>query len=226
MAYRYGTANLIQFNTNLPATTPIKNFTASDNGCNLNQSANRYQQVGWIGMDNANGTIVLTFHFNNNFQAGQNYIIPAGSVFGFTDGNSYVLAEDMNLYYDGASWSTTAGISLTYRYGTANLIQFNTNLPTSTPINNFLSGDNGCALIQNGQNVGWIQMADADGTIVLTFHFNSAFTYGQSYGLSAGSVFGFTDGNSYKLYQNITLYWDGSRWTSEAPVDSLDEANF
>ena len=226
LAYRYGTGNLIQFNTNLPAEIPCANFLAGDNGCSLIQNG---QNVGWVGMENVDGTIVLTFHFNASFEAGQSYIISAGSVFGFTDGSSYTLPNDVILYWDGTAWGTTAPITLAYRYGTNNLIQYNTNLPAETPCVNFLAGDNGCSLIQNGQNVGWVGMENVDGTIVLTFHFNTAFAYGESYTLSAGSVFGFTDSSSYKLYQDVTLYWDGNGWTAEEPVpetDVLDEGSF
>ena len=230
LTYRYGTGSLIQFNTDLPATTPINDFLASDNGCNLIQNGD--QQVGWIGMANADGTIVLTFNFNGAFSAGQSYTLAAGSVFGFTDGSSYTLAADVTLYYDGSAWTAeepAKQIGLSYRYGTAELIQVNTDLPATTPIANFLAGDNGCNLIQSGnQQVGWIGMENVEGTIVLTFHFNSAFTFGQSYKLAAGSVFGFTDGNSYILPADVTLYWNDSDWGSEEPVvkDVLDESNF
>lgn len=229
LTYRWGNNNTIQYNTDLPATTPCVNFTAGDNGCDLKQGANQYQQVGWIGMDNVDGVIVLTFHFNGTFEAGQNYIIPTGSVFGFTDGSSYTLPEDMILYWDGAAWGNVAPITLTYRWGNNSTIQYNTNLPSETPCANFLAGDNGCSLTQNGQQVGWVGMENVDGTIVLTFHFNSAYTYGQSYTLSAGSVFGFTDGSSYKLYQDAKLYWNDSEWVTEEPApqaDVLDESNF
>ena len=224
--YRYGTNNLIQVNTDLPATTPIANFLAGDNGCSLTQSGD--QQVGWIGMDNADGTIVLTFHFNAAFAAGQSYTLSAGSVFGFTDGNKYQLVRDYTFTYDGASWSVNQPateektVELSYRYGTNNLIQYNTNLPATTPIANFLASDNGCNLLQSGdQQVGWVGMANADGTIVLTFNFNAAFTAGQSYTLAAGSVFGFTDGTSYTLPADVTLYWDGASWTDQEPVKEI-----
>ena len=238
--YRYGTANLIQVNTDLPSDTPCVNFTASDNGCILDQSANRYQQVGWIGMDNADGTIVLTFHFNSAFTAGQNYTLAAGSVFGFTNGNLYYLNGDYTFHYDGASWTADvpeeepdvtepeetepepAFVDFGYRYGTNSLIQYNTDLPATTPLVNFLASDNGCQIIQSGdQQVGWIGMANADGTIVLTFNFNAAFTVGQSYTLAAGSVFGFTDGSSYTLPADVTLYWDGTAWTDQEPTKEI-----
>ena len=227
LTYRWGNNNTIQYNTDLPATTALKDFLASDNGCQITQGGE--QQVGYISMANADGIIVLTFNFNAAFTAGQSYSLAAGSVFGFTDGTSYTLSEDMILYWDGATWGNVAPITLTYRWGNNNTIQFNTNLPSETPCANFLAGDNGCALIQNGQQVGWVGMENVDGTIVLTFHFNSAYTYGQSYTLSAGSVFGFTDGSSYKIYQDVLLYWDGNGWTAEEPApetDVLDEGNF
>ena len=89
LTYRYGTNNLIQMNTNLPSDTPCVNFTTGDNECSIDQSGNTVQWVGWIGMDNVDGTIVLTFHFNNAFTAGQTYVLPKGAIFGFTDGKTY-----------------------------------------------------------------------------------------------------------------------------------------
>ena len=227
LSYRYGAANLIQFNTNLPATTPLKDFLAADNGCQINQGGN--QQVGYISMANADGTIVLTFNFNNAFTAGQGYTLAAGSVFGFTDGSQYQLEEDVTLYWDGNAWDSVTPIVLSYRYGAANLIQCNTNLPATTPLKDFLAADNGCQLIQSGdQQVGYISMINADGTIVLTFNFNAAFEVGQSYTLSAGSIFGFTDGSVYKLYYDCPLYWDGANWMIKQPAaqDVLDAQNF
>ncbi len=230
--YRYGEAKLLQFNTDLPATTALKDFLATDNGCNINQSGD--QQFGWVGMTNADGVIVLTFNFNNAFTAGQSYTLAAGSVFGFTDGSSYVLDKDYTFYWDGSAWGTQPVLTFQYRYGEATLIQFDTNLPSDTPCVDFTAGDNGCSIDESAnqyQNVGWIGMANADGTIVLTFNFNSAFAYGQSYCLPAGAVFGFTDGSSYKLDRGYTLYWDGETWSQtapepETPVDVLDESNF
>ena len=240
--YRYGTATLIQVNTNLPATTPLANFTAGDNGCNIDQSGNPYQQVGWIQMADADGTIVLTFHFNNAFEAGQYYTLPAGAVFGFTDGSTYTLDKTYVFTWDGANWTQSTeseepeepadnALSFQYRYGTANLIQVNTNLPATTPLANFTAGDNGCNIDQSGnpyQQVGWIQMADAEGVIVLTFHFNNAFEAGQYYTLPAGAVFGFTDGSTYTLDKTYVFTWDGTTWTqsteSEEPEEPDDNA--
>ena len=227
-AYRYGTANLIQVNTNLPADTPCASFTAGDNGCNIDQNANQYQQFGWVGMDNVDGVIVLTFHFNGAFEAGQTYTLPKGAVFGFTDKSKYTLDKDYTFTFDGSGWTMTAAepaITLTYRYGTANLIQFNTNLPSDTPCANFLASDNGCSLTQNVQ-VGWIGMENVDGTIVLTFHFNADFTKDENYTLSAGSIFGFTDGSAYELKEDVTLYWGGENWSTEAPAVELPSLSF
>ena len=231
LTYRWGNNNTIQYNTDLPATTPLASFTASENGSNLIQTANQYQNVGWIGMDNVDGTIVLTFHFNGTFNAGENYVLSAGSVFGFTDGSSYTLPADVDLYWNGSVWSDDPVITLDYRWGNANTIQYNTNLPATTPIANFTASENGSNLIQTAnryQNVGWIGMDNVDGTIVLTFHFNGTFNAGENYVLSAGSVFGFTDGSSYTLPADVNLYWDGTSWGADAPEvkDVLDESNF
>ncbi|MBR0445737.1 MAG: hypothetical protein IIX23_00415 [Oscillospiraceae bacterium] len=226
--YRYGANNLIQVNTNIPSDTPCVNFTTADNGCNVDQSANQYQQTAWIGMDNVNGVIVLTFHFNAAFEAGQTYFLPKGAVFGFTDNSKYTLDKNYTFTYDGSSWTMEASepaVDLTYRYGTNKLIQYNTNLPATTALKDFLATDNGCQIAQNGdQQVGYVSMLNADGTIVLTFNFNNAFEVGQSYTLSAGSIFGFTDGSKYQLAGDITLYWDGATWTTEKPVQNMSLA--
>ena len=225
-SYRYGTEKLIQVNTDLPATTPIANFLATDNGCQIDQSANQYQQVGWFSMVNAEGTIVLTFNFNSAFSAGQTYFLPAGAIFGFTDGSKYALDKDYTFIFDGSSWSIVEpqpevqNINLTYRWGNKNTIQYNTDLPATTPCANFLATDNGCSLTQNVQ-AGWIGMEAVDGVIVLTFHFNTAFNAGEQYTLSAGSVFGFTDGSSYTLPADVTLYWDGTAWSANEPAKQI-----
>ena len=243
--YRYGGANVIQVNTDLPTSVPCANFLVTDNGCQIDQSANEYQQIGWIGMANADGVIVLTFNFNGNFSAGQTYILGAGSVFGFTDGSRFTLTDTYTFTYDGSAWSMVTGepeepeepeetepeeniLTFQYRYGTNNVIQINTDLPATTPVANFLPTDNGCDIDQSGnqyQQVGWIQMhnpSETGGVMVLTFHFNSAFTAGQTYYLPAGAVFGFTDGSSYELDKNYTFTFDGEGWTmvAEEPEDN------
>jgi len=212
--YRYGANNLIQVNTNLPSSTPCANFLATDNGCNIDQSGNQYQRVGWIQMANDNGVIVLTFHFNAVFEKGQTYVLPQGAVFGFTDGNKYVLDKDYTFYYTGSNWAIIDGeITLSYRYGANNLIQFNTDLPEDTPCSNFLATDNGCTLIQGGaQQFGWAGMEKVDGTIVITFHFNEEFTKNQFYALMEGSVFGFTDGKKYALSKAVTYVYNTAKW--------------
>ena len=231
LTYHYGNASTIQFHTNLPETTPCENFLTTDNGSNIDESANQYHNVSWIAMENVGGTIVLSFTFyNKSFEVGQNYIIPAGAVFGFKDGNKYELAEEINLYWDGAKWDSTAPITLEYRYGLAGSIMYNTNLPETAKSENFLSSKEGCAIIQSGnQQVGWFSMGiDENGVVYMSANFNSAFTYGQSYTLSAGSVFTFDDGSRYKLYKDVTLYWNGAAWAAEEPVvqDVLDAQNF
>ena len=228
--YRYGANNVIQVNTNLPASTPCVNFTAGDNGCNIDQSGNEYQQVGWIGMDNVDGTIVLTFHFNNAFTAGQTYVLPKGSIFGFTDGNAYPLDKYYTFTFDGNTWSMTAEteqapeeeeigkLTLAYRYGANNLIQVNTDLPATTALKDFLATDNGCELIQGGSQVfGYASMVNVSGTIVITFNFNGAFTSGQNYILGKGSIFGFSDGTKYELDRTYIFTYDGSTWNLEIP---------
>ena len=241
--YRYGAANVIQVNTDLPATIPCANFLATDHGCQLDQSANKYQQIGWIGMTNVDGVIVLTFNFNGNFSAGQTYILGAGSVFGFTDGSSFTLTDSYTFTYDGGVWSMVTGepeepevtepevtepeitepeetgLIFQYRYGNNKLIQLNTNLPATTPCVNFLTTDNGCSIDQSAnkyQQVGWIAMEKAGSTIVLTLNFNSQFSADQTYVLGAGSVFGFTDGSKYTLDKDYTFTFDGTGWTMTA----------
>ena len=222
--YRYGAAKLIQVNTNLPATTPCVNFLTTDNGCQIDQSANRYQQIGWIAMDNVGGTIVLTFHFNQDFAPGQTYYLPAKAVFGFTDGSSYELDKNYTFTFDGEGWTMVAeepedALTFQFRYGTANLIQVNTNLPATTPVQNFLTTDNGSSIDQSAnqyQQIGWIQMhnpSETGGVVVLTFHFNGQFKPGQTYFLPKGAVFGFADGKKYVLDQDYTFTFDGSSWT-------------
>ena len=103
-AYRYGTNTLIQMNTNLPASTTLKDFLVGDNGCNIDESASAHL-VGYISMANADGTIVLTFNFNDAFTAGQTYILKKGSVFGFTDGKKYALDKDYTFTWDGSNWT-------------------------------------------------------------------------------------------------------------------------
>ncbi len=107
-SYKYGTNKLIQVSTNLPSDTPCSSFTASADGCHIDQSANKYQQIGWIGMNNDNGTIILSFHFNSEFSAGQTFVLPQGSVWGFTNGKAYVLDKNYTFLFDGTSWSVTS----------------------------------------------------------------------------------------------------------------------
>ncbi len=232
-ALRGGASNYIQVNTNLPVSTPLVSFTADQNGCSIDQTGNQHQWFGWAGMDNAAGTIVLTFHFNANFSAGQTYVLPAGAVFGFTDGNKYTLDKNYTFTFDGTNWTMDAVfpelpeepdnsvLSFQYRYGAANVIQVNTNLPVSTPLVNFTAAENGCDIDQSGnqyQQVGWIQMAipENESKIVLTFHFGGNFTAGQTYVLPAGAVFGFTDGTRYTLDKNYIFTFNGTDWTMEA----------
>ena len=227
LQYRYGTNNLIQMNTNLPSDTPLANFLASDNGCNIDQSGNAVQWVGWIQMLEDNGTIVLTFHFNQAFEAGQSYVLPAGAIFGFTDGKTYMLDKNYTFTFDGSGWSMTAenpALSLQTRWGTANLLQLNTNLPADTVCANFTYSDNGSSVDETAnryQQAGWVGMDKAGSTIVLSVHFNREFLPGQTYFLPAGAVLGFQNGIKYTLDRDYTFYYDGNGW-SEEPVLTLE----
>ncbi len=207
----YATSKLFQVNTNLPSDTPTKDFLATDNGCNIDQSGNTVQQFGYIHMDNADGTIVLTFNFNNEFQAGQTYFLPKGAIFGFTDGKKYELDKDYTFYFDGTSWTIkepTQQITMTYRWGNMTVLQVNTNLPSTTPLKDFLATDNGCNIDQSGNTVqqfGYVHMANDGGTVILEFHFNNPFVTGQKYVLPKGAIFGFTDGKKYELDKDYSF---------------------
>ena len=133
--YRYGTNNLIQVDTNLPSTTPLKDFLATENGCSIDQTGNQYQHFGYVSMHNVDGTIVLQFNFNSSFSAGQTYVLPQGAIFGFTDDNTYPLDKNYTFTFDGSSWAMTAELapvefSMTYRGGEATYVQTNTTIPT------------------------------------------------------------------------------------------------
>ena len=105
LSYRWGTSGLIQMDTDLPAATPCENFLPTANGCNITQSGD--QSVGWIGMDNSTGAIILTFNFNGSFTEGQTYTLAKGSVFGFTDGSTYKLSNTCTFTFDGSNWTMT-----------------------------------------------------------------------------------------------------------------------
>ena len=219
-----GNSKIIQVYTDLPETTPIADFTAADNGCVIDESGN-LQQMKDIKMRLSGGQIYFMIWFNNADTAGQDYTLPAGSIFGFTDGSQYQLDKNYIFTYDGSSWSmevtepeepSEPTLTLQYRYGTGNLIQVNTNLPADTPLVNFLTGDNGCVIDESAnlyQQIGWIGMDKADSTVILTFHFNSAFRAGQTYTLPKGALFGFTNGLKYALDKDYTFLFDGSQWS-------------
>ena len=193
-AYRYGTNTLIQVNTNLPSDTPCVNFTTADNGCHIDQSGNTVQWVGWIGMDNVDGTVVLTFHFNAPFEKGQTYVLPKGAVFGFTDGNTYTLDADYIFTWDGANWGMDAlTLQLSLHAGAGKYIQLKTNIPAGLTYGDFLLGETekGHNLLlettEGAQSVGWFQYGELGGAVYLTFHFNSFNKPGTQYILKAGT---------------------------------------
>ena len=191
-AYRYGTSTLIQVNTNLPASTPIANFTADQNGCSIDQSGNTVQWVGWIGMANADGTIVLTFNFNQAFAAGQSYVLPKGAVFGFTDGSTYALDADYTFTWDGANWSMDAStLNLSLSSGAGKYIQLKTNIPTGLSYGDFLLGDNGHNILlettKGAQAVAWFSYSELSGAVYFTFNFSGFNKPGTQYILKAGT---------------------------------------
>ena len=192
--YRYGTSTLIQVNTNLPASTPIVNFTADQNGCSIDQSGNTVQWVGWIGMANAEGTIVLTFNFNNAFTAGQSYVLPKGAVFGFTDGNTYTLDADYVFTFDGSGWSMeTSTLSFSLSAASAKYIQLKTNIPTGLTYGDFLLGDTAKGNViletsEGAQAVAWFSYSELSGAVYLTFNFGGYHKAGTQYILKAGTT--------------------------------------
>ena len=192
-AYRYGTSTLIQVNTNLPATTPLVNFTADQNGCSIDQTGNTVQWVGWIGMANADGTIVLTFNFNNAFRAGQSYVLPKGAVFAFTDGSTYTLDADYTFTYDGSNWSMDAStLQFAVNSAAGKYIQLKTNIPTGLTYGDFLLGDNskGNLILQTSegaQSVAWFSYSELSGAVYLTFNFSGYQKPGTQYILKAGT---------------------------------------
>ncbi len=231
LTYRYGTNNVIMYNTDLPSDTPIANFLVSDNGCQISESGS--QNVGYIEMLNADGTIVLAFHFNNAMQTRDEYTIGANSCFAFTNGLKYYTDTANTLYFNGNDWQSEKPklpLTLSYRpSGFSNTadscyIQFNTNLPATTPLVNFLTSDNGNVITETGSSkaVGWIGMDNADGVIVLTFHFSGTFNAKNTYKIAKNSVFNFTDGNSYILENDCDYTFAGNNWqkTSTIPADS------
>ena len=146
-------------------------------------------------MADADGTIVLTFNFNNAFTAGQSYVLPKGAVFGFTDGSKYVLDSDYTFTWDGANWSmSTSTLSFSVTYVNGNTIQLKTNIPTGLTYGNFLLNEaagkgHNLLLETDDQNVGWFGFsADAEtNAVYFTLNFNSYNKPGAQYILKAGT---------------------------------------
>lgn len=227
LEYRWGTANILQYNTNLPSDTEQKRFELTENNCNVTESG--AQQVSWIGMDKTEGTIVLSFRFDNDYQKGEIYKLEAGSVFGFNGGKSlYVLKEDIVLTFDGNQWSESVPVQenslrLTYRSGNDEYIQYFTDLPSDIEVKSFAATDNQSNLAESGtQKAEWIGMTDLNGKILLTVHFDARAEKNGEYKLIKGSVFGFDEGKAlYVLAEDIDLVFDGDSWQipgSEKPV--------
>lgn len=231
LEFRYGTASVIQYNTNLPADITLKDFTIDENGCKVTQEG---KNVGWVTMIKADdGKIVLAFNFNegNEFVAGGSYTLKAGSIFGFVNTDqTYKLNSDIKMNFDGTDWTKEEEIkefslNLVNEGSTDNYIKFTTTLPTDTPTVNFTTGQNGCEVDQSAnkyQQVGWIAMSK-DTTINFGFNFNNKFLPGQSYCLPQGAIFGFTDGKKYKLDKDYTFWYDGYKWTTSTKVDGVEK---
>ena len=93
-------------------------------------------------MEAVDGVIVLTFHFNNAFTAGQSYVLPKDALFGFTDGNMYLLDGDYTFTFDGTNWSTDCSVlKMSLNAGAAKYMQLKTNIPTGLTYGDFLLGD-------------------------------------------------------------------------------------
>lgn len=235
LKYRWGTSNLLQVNTNLPTTTPIANFLAGDNGCNITQGGD--QAVGWIGMTDASGTIVLTFNFNNVFTAGQTYTLSVGSVFGFTDDNTYTLDKSYTFTFNGTEWSmqtVAPDKTLSFNgvhFGLANQFMIKTNLTDAANCNDFFAADNGNEIIQSGsQQVRYFAMHNfsaVDETKIITPTFDADFAVGDTYTLEQGSKFVLGDA-TYILDQNYTFtYNGGENWSMVAyKILSFDGVNY
>lgn len=357
-----GTDNKIIVKTDLPTNTPADNFTAGANGCDIDETSNTVQWVGWIGMKLENDAIVFTFNFNKQFTEGQQYKLPRKALFGFLDNKKYYLDADYTFTWNGTSWSMTkendlyvavgdekkevvarkklqegytagtlvqftgfydfgvpadntllgfsgtvllegyrvdnpefigyknstticlnninhvgkvltimkdsviyygdkavvitetfnkkcikTGINAegnpTYRwetveqipeeknpsfnmtqirYGTNKLIQVNTDLPVEAMSANFTAGNDGFDLkqeVNEYQQLGYASMANAGGTVVLTFNFNKAFVNGENYKLPKGAKFKFNNG-AYELDRDYTFWFDGSGWFVVTETDT------
>ncbi len=227
---------LIQVKTNVLSSDVVgKSFTSYDNQCSIDETGST-QNVGWFGMDDVDGKYTITLHYNNDISAGDKFVLNKGSVFGFiskSDENTivkYELDKTYTIVYDGTIFyledtaQTTEPTELTfnYRWGTAGLIQYNTNLPSDITVENFITDANGCEVLQEGKIVGWVGMDNVEGTIVLTFHFNDNdnFVKGQSYTVKKDSIFGFKNTDvKYKLKEDVTLYFNGTDWQATEVED-------
>ena len=205
--YRGGNKELIQVNTNLPSGTTCASFTAGQNGCNIDQSANDYQQVGWIGMDNDNGTIVLSFHFNNAFEAGQTYILKQGSVFVFTDDETrYTLDADYTFTWDGNAWSCRKDcvLDMTLSSGADFYLQTKHTIPAELEYveeQSTLSYESSTGVPENR-----ISYAGA-GIMSINFGSDYTCTEGSTFTWKAGSTFVFQETTNQYVYYTLQNTW-------------------
>lgn len=227
-AYRHGTSTLIQVNTNLPTTTTCANFLAADNGCEIDQSSNQYQQFGWVGMESRDGTIVLTFNFNSAFTAGQTYVLSQGSVFGFTDGSKYTLDKNYTFTYNGGeSWSMTTEKNktvthvpeLTEGYTAETLVQFMYFFDFGVPADNTSLTFTGEVYLDDvlQENVNFIGYKN-NTTICL----NNISHKGKTLTIKAGSSLSYGD-NEVVIDTTFRKTWDGTGWTevAETPTGEI-----
>lgn len=222
LTYRWGTNNLIQMNTNLPSDTPCVNFGAGDNGCSIDQSGNTVQWVGWIGMDNVDGTIVLTFHFNNQFTAGQSYVLPKGAVFGFTDGKTYTLDGDYTFTFDGSAWTMKVEkepveFGMTYRGGEASYVQTNTTIPTGLEYD----ATNSNIIYESTNTVSSLSVIDTGAEQVLSVSYGAACETGDVITIEKGSKFAFSEYNVYVLDRTWKFTFNGTSWTAMAATNVI-----
>lgn len=229
--YRWGLADTLQVNTNLPAGTTCANFTADDNGCAIDQTGSA-QNVGWIGMEKEDGTIVLTFHFNKAFEAGKTYVLKQGSVFEFTDGSSYTLDADYTFKWDGSAWSCRKErvLDMALHGGGDFYLQTRHTIPA------------GLTYVKEQSTLDYksstgvpAERIDFPATGIMSINFSGEYTCteGDTFTWKAGSTFAFQEApNQYVYYtlQNTWLFtYTSSGWNlkREVAVESVSgEANY
>lgn len=231
-AYRWGNEKTLQVNTTLPSTTQLENFTADQNGCHIDQSANKYQWVGWISMAKAEETIVLTFNFNNAFEEGQTYILKQGSVFGFTDDTSYTLDADYTFTWNGSAWSCRKErvLDMGYHGGDGTYLQTKHTIPAGLTYVNEQSN----LYYESSTGVPEDRISyPATGIMSINFGLDYTCTEGDTFTWKAGSTFAFQEATNQYVYYTLQNTWlftyTSSGWNlkREVAVESvLGEASY